>query len=57
MAPYKTGRSFYGKTPALLAQLEVEMEDGSHVVAATNPSWKVSTGPLLEADLLMGESV
>ncbi len=54
--PYKTGRSFYGKTPALLAQIEVEMEDGSRMIVATDKTWKVSTGPELEADLIMGES-
>jgi len=54
--PYKTGRSFYGKTPALLAQLELEMEDGSRTTIATNKTWQVATGPTLEADILMGET-
>jgi alpha-L-rhamnosidase len=55
--PHKTGRSLYGKTPALLAQIQVEFEDGTKKTVGTNKHWKVSTdGPLREADLLMGES-
>jgi alpha-L-rhamnosidase len=54
--PYKTGRCFYGKTPALLMQLELEYRDGSRKVVATDASWSV-TGDhgTREADLLMGE--
>ena len=55
--PHKTGRAMYGKTPALLAQINVEFEDGTRKVVGTDPTWKVTTdGPLREADLLMGES-
>ena len=55
--PNKTGRYFYGKTPALLAQLEIETEDGSRQVVATDKSWKVSAeGPTREADMIMGEA-
>ncbi|HYW78040.1 MAG TPA: alpha-L-rhamnosidase N-terminal domain-containing protein, partial [Thermoguttaceae bacterium] len=51
------GRYTYGKTPALMAQLEIEYTDGSHEVVATDASWKVSgDGPIREADFLMGES-
>jgi alpha-L-rhamnosidase len=55
--PNKTGRNFYGKTPALLAQLEVEYADGSRETIVTDPSWEVSgDGPFREADLIMGEA-
>lgn len=55
--PNKAGRCFYGKTPALLAQLEIEYADGTRTVIATDPSWQVSgDGPIREADLIMGES-
>ena len=55
--PYKTGRAMYGKTPALLAQINVEFEDGTHKTVGTDPTWKVTAdGPVREADLLMGES-
>ena len=51
------GRSTYGKTPALMAQLEIEYEDGSREVIVTDTSWKVfGDGPIREADFLMGES-
>lgn len=55
--PNKVGRYFYGKTPALLAQLEIEYSDGTRATVVTDPSWEVSSdGPFREADLIMGES-
>ncbi len=57
MGTEKTGRAIYGKTPALMAQLVIEYTDGSQQVVGTDPSWKVTgDGPILEADLLMGEA-
>ncbi|MHC4996369.1 MAG: family 78 glycoside hydrolase catalytic domain, partial [Planctomycetota bacterium] len=51
------GRYCYGKTPALMAQLEIDYEDGTRQVVATDESWRVTgDGPFREADLLMGES-
>jgi alpha-L-rhamnosidase len=50
------GRYTYGKTPALMAQLEIEYADGSRQTVVTDTSWKASAaGPIREADLLMGE--
>jgi len=49
-------RNFYGDSPALLAQLDIEYEDGSKESIHTDESWKASTGPILEADILMGET-
>ncbi|MBL0161937.1 MAG: family 78 glycoside hydrolase catalytic domain [Bryobacterales bacterium] len=54
--PHKTGRNFYGRTPALRAQLEIEYTDGSSTVVPTAPNWKQATGALQEADILMGET-
>ena len=55
--PHKTGRNFYGKTPALLAQVVVEFEDGTRKVVGTDKTWRVTDeGPVREADLLMGET-
>lgn len=54
--PNKSGRNIYGKTPALLAQLEIEYKDGTRKVVSTDPSWKTSTGPIVQADMLMGET-
>lgn len=49
-------RQNYGERPALLAELVVTLTDGSTIVYASNESWKVRKGPILENDLLMGES-
>lgn len=55
--PNKAGRYFYGKTPALLAQLEIEYADGTRDVVGTDTTWQVSAdGPIREADLIMGEA-
>jgi alpha-L-rhamnosidase len=55
--PYKAGRCLYGKTPALLAQLELEFTDSSHAIIASDANWSVtSAGPMREADILMGET-
>lgn len=55
--PNALGRFFYGKTPALLVQLEVTYLDGSRETIVTDPSWRTtSEGPVREADILMGES-
>jgi len=52
----KIGRNTYGKTPALMAQLELEYTDGSRETIATDKSWKVTgDGPVSEGDFLMGE--
>ena len=51
------GRDTYGKTPALMAQLEIEYTDGSREIIPTDKSWKVTgDGPIREGDFLMGES-
>ena len=51
------GRYTYGKTPALMAQFEIEYADGSRQTIVTDTSWKVTgAGPIQEADFLMGES-
>ena len=55
--PNKLGRYLYGKTPALLAQLEIEYANGTRETIVTDPSWQVTAqGPIREADFLMGES-
>ena len=37
--PHKTGRNIYGKTPALLGQLDIEYADGSRESVVTDASW------------------
>ena len=55
--PYKSGRNIYGKTPSLLAQLEIEYTDGERSIIPTDSSWKTTDkGPIREADIIMGET-
>ena len=52
----KIGRYTYGKTPAVMTQLEIEFEDGTRETIDTDKTWTVTgAGPIREADLLMGE--
>ena len=52
----QAGRDTYGKTPALMAQLEIEYTDGSREIIPTDKSWKeTGDGPIREGDFLMGE--
>ncbi|MCA9310557.1 MAG: alpha-L-rhamnosidase N-terminal domain-containing protein, partial [Phycisphaerales bacterium] len=48
-------RAFYGDSPALLAQLEIEYEDGSRAVFVSDGSWERHDGPILAADIMDGE--
>ena len=48
--------AFYGEVPVFMAQLEIEYENGEREMITSDTDWKVTTGPILEADLLMGES-
>jgi len=54
--PNKSGRAFYGKTPAFQAQLEIEYADGSTRTINTDTTWKTSEGPERIADMQMGET-
>jgi alpha-L-rhamnosidase len=55
--PERLGRFMYGKTPAIMAQLEIEHADGTRSTWVTDDSWKgTADGPVREADFLMGES-
>jgi alpha-L-rhamnosidase len=46
----------WGKTPALLAQLEVTYRDGSTQHIVTDGSWRVHESPIDGSDLMVGES-
>ena len=50
------GRQHYADRPHFLAQMVLAYPDGSQEIVATDPGWKVTQGPILESDLLMGES-
>ena len=49
-------RNVWGKDLSLLAQLEIEYEDGSSETIATDASWKATTGPILKSDFYDGET-
>ena len=53
---YRGDRDIYGKSPRVRAQLRLEFADGSTREIGTGSDWKASTGPILEADLLKGET-
>jgi len=56
MGTERIGRNTYGKTPALMAQLEIEYSDNSRQIIQTDKSWReTGNGPICEADFLMGE--
>lgn len=52
---WKDQRNYYGDKLGLLVQLQINYTDGSSEIVKTDNSWKVSTGPILEADLYNGE--
>ena len=41
--------------PCLIAQLEIEGEDGSVMTVSTGPDWKVRGGPVLRNNVYLGE--
>jgi alpha-L-rhamnosidase len=47
-------RNFYGQTPLVKAQIEVEYLNGEKELIATDRSWKTNYGPIVEADILNG---
>ena len=53
---YYQKRDHYGRNIRFLGQLYVEYKDGTSEIIATDSSWKASAGPILEADILMGET-
>jgi alpha-L-rhamnosidase len=51
------GRAQYGDTPALLAQLECRLADGSTALVATGADWVGRPGASRVADLIAGERI
>jgi alpha-L-rhamnosidase len=49
-------RNHYGQKPRFRGQLHLDYADGTSEIIATSPKWKAATGPILEADILMGET-
>jgi alpha-L-rhamnosidase len=52
----KPKRDNYGDKTRFAAQLHISYTDGTSEVIRTDGSWKANTGPLLEADIYMGEA-
>ncbi len=48
-------RAFWGKTPALLAQLEINYTDGTTDRIVSDGSWQRHDGPILSTDMMDGE--
>lgn len=52
---WRDRRNLYGQKVALLAQIEVEYQNGQHEIVSTDRTWKASTGPILKSDIYDGE--
>jgi alpha-L-rhamnosidase len=50
-------RCHYGEQVGLIAQLEIDCEDGRRIVFATGDGWRASTGEVRSADLYDGSTV
>jgi alpha-L-rhamnosidase len=50
------GYRYFGKEPALMAQLEVTYDDGTTQTIATDSSWKSHPSPILFSDFMLGEN-
>ena len=48
-------RNLYGEKVALLAQIEVEYQNGRREIISTDRTWKALTGPILKSDIYDGE--
>ncbi len=49
-------RGRYGLQNSLLAQLEIELADGTRQTVTTDGSWRCAAGPILYSDFMMGET-
>lgn len=49
------GRGLYGKKPAIIALLEIVLENSETFTLRSDESWQASGGAILANDLLMGE--
>ena len=49
-------KGFYGDVPALIAQLKIEYDDGTSMTFVTDETWKANYGPIIESDILEGET-
>lgn len=52
---WQENKNIYGKTVALLLQLEVTYADGTHETIVSDESWKSSFGPIKRSEIYHGE--
>lgn len=50
------GSMLYGSRPSFLGQLRIDFADGTHQTLSTDSTWQMLPGPLVQADLIMGET-
>ncbi|MDQ0895950.1 family 78 glycoside hydrolase catalytic domain [Agromyces ramosus] len=50
------GPNRYGTDPAFLGRLEITHDDGTTSVVTSDGSWATTPGPIVDADILMGET-
>ena len=48
-------RGYYGDRPAFLAQLEIDLADGTTTTVVTDGTWQWALGPVRRQDLIEGE--
>ncbi len=53
---WENNKNIYGKSLALLYQLEVDYTDGTHETIASDGSWKNATGPYVRTGIYYGEA-
>jgi alpha-L-rhamnosidase len=52
----KTGSKFIGSAvPKVILQLEIQLDDGSHLKLVTDETWKIARGPIVRNDIYDGE--
>ena len=49
-------RQVYGMRPQFIAEMDISLQDGARITVVTDASWLTTIGPILENDLLGGES-
>jgi alpha-L-rhamnosidase len=49
-------RNLYGTDLSLIAQLEIQHDDGTRTVVATDATWQAAPGPILTSNLYDGET-
>lgn len=54
---WERNRGYYGRLPAVWAEIVLEYEDGRYEIVATDTHWSVEPTEWQEADLYMGETV